>query len=123
MSDREIMNSKQPPSATEILEQEYPTIYYGYKEIQAEQFELFAKKHLDYGMHNVSAGTNLDNEEEIEFAMTGLWYRLSDKINRWKNMIISGRKAQNETLIDTFQDVTNYGIIAQLVSRGMWKND
>jgi hypothetical protein len=123
MSDREIMNSKQPPSATEILELEYPTIYYGYKEIQAEQFELFAKKHLDYGMHNVSAGTNLDNEEEIEFAMTGLWYRLSDKINRWKNMIISGRKAQNETLIDTFQDVTNYGIIAQLVSRGMWKND
>jgi hypothetical protein len=117
------MNSKQPPSATEILELEYPTIYYGYKEIQAEQFELFAKKHLDYGMHNVSAGTNLDNEEEIEFAMTGLWYRLSDKINRWKNMIISGRKAQNETLIDTFQDVTNYGIIAQLVSRGMWKND
>jgi len=38
-------------------------------------------------------------------------------------MIISGRKAQNETLIDTFQDVTNYGIIAQLVSRGLWKND
>ena len=123
MSDREIMNSKQPPSATEILELEYPTIYYGYKEIQDEQFELFAKKHLDYGMHNVSAGTNLENDEEREFAMTGLWYRLSDKINRWKNMIISGRKAQNETLIDTFQDVTNYGIIAQLVSRGMWKND
>ena len=74
-------------------------------------------------MHNVSAGTNLDTQDETEFAMTGLWYRLSDKINRWKNMIISGRKAQNETLIDTFQDVTNYGIIAQLVSRGMWKND
>ena len=74
-------------------------------------------------MHNVSAGTNLETADEVEFAMTGLWYRLSDKINRWKNMIISGRKAQNETLIDTFQDVTNYGIIAQLVSRGMWRND
>ena len=72
-------------------------------------------------MHNVSAGTNLDTKDEVEFAMTGLWYRLSDKINRWKNMIISGRKAQNETLIDTFQDITNYGIIAQLVSRGLWK--
>ena len=68
-------------------------------------------------------GTNLDTPDEVEFAMTGLWYRLSDKINRWKNMIISGRKAQNETLIDTFQDVTNYGIIAQLVKRGLWKND
>ena len=123
MSDREIMNAKHPPSAKEILKKEYPTIYNAYKEIIDEQFELFAKKHLDYGMHNVSAGTNLDNDDEIEFAMTGLWYRLSDKINRWKNMIISGRRAQNETLIDTFQDVTNYGIIAQLVKRGMWKND
>ena len=123
MSDREIMNAKHPPSAREILKQEYPTIYNGYKNIVDEQFELFARKHLDYGMHNVSAGTNLETADEVEFAMTGLWYRLSDKINRWKNMIISGRKAQNETLIDTFQDITNYGIIAQLVKRGMWKND
>ena len=124
MSDREIMNAKRPtPSAREILKSEYPTIHEGYEQVMNEQFDLFAKKHLDYGMHNVSAGTNLDTKDEVEFAMTGLWYRLSDKINRWKNMIISGRKAQNETLIDTFQDVTNYGIIAQLVSRGMWKND
>ena len=123
MSDREIMNAKRPPSAREILKKEYPTIYEGYQSIIDEQFELFAKKHLDYGMHNVSAGTNLDTAEEVEFAMTGLWYRLSDKINRWKNMIISGRKAQNETLIDTFQDITNYGIIAQLVKKGLWKND
>ena len=123
MSDREIMNAKRPPSAREILKKEYPTIYDGYQSIIDEQFELFAKKHLDYGMHNVSAGTNLDTADEVEFAMTGLWYRLSDKINRWKNMIISGRKAQNETLIDTFQDITNYGIIAQLVKKGLWKND
>ena len=71
--------------AIDILKEEYPIIYEGYKEI-------------------------------------GLWYRLSDKINRWKNMILTGRKAQNETLIDTFQDVTNYGIIAQLVFKGKWKN-
>lgn len=123
MSDREIMNAKRPPSATQILKEEYPTIYNGYKQIIDEQFELFAKKHLDYGMHNVTAGTNLDTPDEIEFAMTGLWYRISDKINRWKNMIISGRRAQNETIIDTFQDITNYGIIAQLVKRDMWRKD
>ena len=123
MSDREIMNAKRPPSAREILQKEYPTIYEGYQSIVDEQFELFAKKHLDYGMHNISAGTNLTNKDEVEFAMTGLWYRLSDKINRWKNIIITKRKAQNETLIDTFQDITNYGIIAQLVERGLWKKD
>ena len=123
MSSREISDAKKPPSAREILKKEYPIIYNGYKDIIDEQFELFAKKHLDYGMHNVSAGTNLETPQEVEFAMTGLFYRMQDKINRWKNMIISGRKAQNETIIDTFQDVTNYGIIAQLVKRGLWKND
>lgn len=123
MSDREIMSAKNPPSAREILEREYPTIYNAYKEIAAEQFELFAKKHLDYGMGNVSAGTQLVNQEETDFAMTGLWYRLSDKINRWKNMIITNRKAQNETLIDTFQDITNYGIISQIVFKGKWKDN
>ena len=44
-------------SAKEILKKEYPTIYKAYKDIADEQFELFAKKHLDYGMGNVSAGT------------------------------------------------------------------
>lgn len=111
------------PSAREILKSEYPTIYHGYQSIVDEQFELFAKKHLDYGMHNVSAGTNLDTQDETEFAMTGLWYRLSDKINRWKNMIITNRKAQNESLIDTFQDITNYGIISQIVYKDLWKEN
>jgi len=123
MSDREIMNAKNPPSAREILRKEYPTIYKAYSDIVEEQFELFAKKHLDYGMGNVAAGTQLVNNEEKEFAMTGLWYRLSDKINRWKNIILTGRKTQNETLIDTFQDITNYGIISQIVFKDKWKDN
>jgi len=121
MSDRQIMDSKYPPKATELLKEEYPTIYQGYKEIMDKQFELFAQKHLDYGMGNISAGTQLSTPEETSFAMTGLWYRISDKVNRWKNMIISNRSFYNESLIDTFQDLTNYGIIAQLVAQGKWK--
>ena len=116
----EIIGNKKE-SAIKILKKEYPVIYTTYKEIIDEQFELFDKKHLDYGMGNVSAGTQLINNEEKEFAMTGLWYRLSDKINRWKNMILTGRKAQNETLIDTFQDITNYAIICQMVFKDKWK--
>ena len=108
-------------SAVEILKEEYPTIYNGYTQIQAEQLELFAKKHLDYGMHNITAGTQLANEDEIGFALTGLWYRISDKVNRWKNLLINRRSVQNESLMDTYQDLANYGIIAQLVTRGMWK--
>ena len=106
---------------TDELMQDYPTIYEGYTQIMAEQFELFAKKHIDYGMGNISAGTQLQNEEEVEFALSGLWYRISDKVNRWKNLIITKSEGKNETITDTFQDITNYGIIAQLVERGMWK--
>ena len=107
--------------ATEILKQEYPTIYAGYMAIMEEQLELFSKKHLDYGMHNITAGTSLATEDEREFALTGLWYRISDKINRWKNLIISSRVPNNETIIDTFQDICNYAIIAQLVEKDQWK--
>lgn len=108
-------------TATEILKEEYPTIYNGYMAIMEEQLELFSKKHLDYGMSNISAGTSLANEEERTFALTGLWYRMSDKINRWKNLIISDRGPQNESVIDTFQDICNYAIIAQLVKQDLWK--
>ena len=125
MSSREISNAKRGiisnETATEILKKEYPIIYDGYMDIVEQQLELFSKKHLDYGMGNISAGTGLSNEEERSFALTGLWYRISDKINRWKNMIITERDPQNETIIDTFQDLVNYGIIAQLVSNNKWK--
>ena len=108
-------------SATEILKEEYPTIYNGYMAIMEEQLELFSKKHLDYGMHNITAGTSLANEEERSFALTGLWYRMSDKINRWKNLIINNRGINNEPLSDTFQDICNYAIICQLVEKDQWK--
>ena len=126
MSDREIMNAKYgelgiTKKPSEILKEEYPTIYTGYMDIMEEQLELFSKKHIDYGMGNISAGTGLDTEDERSFALTGLWYRISDKVNRWKNMIITKRDPQNESLIDSFQDLTNYGIIAQLVATDRWK--
>lgn len=115
----EIMEEKY--KHTQQLKDEYPTIYEGYNQIVAEQLELFAAKHIDYGMSNISAGTQLQNDEEKNFALTGLWYRINDKINRWKNLLITKSQANNEPLTDTYQDLTNYGIIAQLVERGMWK--
>ena len=108
-------------TATEIVKKEYPHIHAGYMAIMEEQLELFSRKHLDYGMHNITAGTSLATEDEREFALTGLWYRISDKINRWKNLIISSRVPNNETIVDTFQDICNDAIIAQLVGRGLWK--
>lgn len=110
-------------TAIEQLERDYPTIASGYKKIIKEQYELFARKHLDYGVENISAGTQLSNDNEKQFALTGLWFRVNDKINRWKNLVVTKQQAKNETITDTYQDITNYGIIAQLVERGLWKRD
>lgn len=112
-----------PQDIEDRMEKEYPTVYKGFRNIETEQLILFCRKHLDYGMDNVTAGTNLNTPEEIKFALQGLWFRISDKVNRWKNLLIEGKTVQNESLLDTFQDIVNYGIIAQLVARGQWKKD
>jgi len=103
-----------------LLQKEQPNLYDNYESIMLEQFELFCKKQLDYGSSNISTGANLETEEGKVFALTGLWFRMNDKISRWKNLIIKNRKANNESLVDSFMDLGNYSIIAQLVSKGLW---
>ena len=112
-----------PSQLEREMESEYPLINEGFKSAMQEQYNLFAKKHLDYGMKNIAAGTDLSTPEEVKFALTGLWFRVSDKINRWQNVLESGRPLNNETLLDTFQDIANYAIIGQLVYRGLWKKE
>jgi hypothetical protein len=58
-----------------------------------------------------------------DLSITGIWLRCNDKINRLKNLL--KRNGHNyvggEAMIDSFVDISNYGIIAQLVFRGKWK--
>ena len=78
---------------------------------------------MDYGLLNISLGSTLEKEEDIKLSITGIWLRCNDKINRLKNMIQrNGRNyVKGEAMIDSFIDISNYGIIAQLVLRGKWK--
>jgi hypothetical protein len=105
------------------FEAEYPTLAKSFKENQQEQYELFARKMMDYGISNIALGSNLEEADDIQLSLTGIWLRCNDKINRLKNML--KRKGQNyvqdEPMIDSFIDISNYGIIAQLVIKGKWK--
>lgn len=105
------------------LEKRYPEIAQEYKRISAEQFGIFAAKMLDYGKGNISVGTDLTTPEEVKLSLTGIWFRIMDKINRLKNLVLLNQTANvtSETTTDTFQDLSIYGIIAQIVQNGKWK--
>ena len=105
------------------FESTYPELAKEFKAIQQEQYELFAGKMLDYGLDNIALGSTLKKEEDIQLSLTGIWLRCNDKINRLKNMLKRKGKnyVENEPMVDSFIDISNYGIIAQLVMRGKWK--
>ena len=135
MSDREIMDSKYPSKKSQefmddetnqiitIFEEEYPELSNEFQIIQDEQYELFARKMMDYGLNNVTLGGDIvNNSEDKKFSLTGLTIRLTDKINRLKNLVVSGKQyVKDEGMEDTFIDIANYGIIGMLVGRNKWK--
>ncbi len=134
MSDREIMNAKNPKKIQEfmddevnqtitIFEEEYPDLSNEFIRIQAEMYAMFAAKHMDYGLNNIALGGDIvNNSNDKQFSLTGLCIRLTDKISRLKNLLINGRSfVKGEGMEDTFIDIANYGIIGLLVGRDKWK--
>ena len=108
--------------AVETFENEYPELSEEYKRISEEMYEMFARKHMDYGLNNIALGGNLTNPEDKKFSLTGLCIRLTDKISRLKNLLINGKNyVKGEGMEDTFIDIANYGIIGLLVGRDKWK--
>ena len=106
----------------ELMEKEWPEMTNEFKKIQREQYELFLHKQHDYGPGNISVGTQLQTQEEIHLSLTGLWFRMNDKIQRLKNLLMNKRESavEGEPMEDAYLDVSNYGIMATIVSRGKW---
>ena len=103
------------------MEEEWPQMTAEFRRLQREQYELFLHKQHDYGPGNISVGTQLQTEEEIHLSLTGLWFRINDKCQRLKTMLMGGRKsAVDEPLEDAYLDISNYGIMATIVKNGKW---
>lgn len=79
-----------------------------------ECLELFDSKQQDYGSGNISAS-----------GQVGVAVRVMDKASRMMNIMqkrMRGEKDVNhEALLDTFQDVANYGMIGMLLEEGKWE--
>jgi hypothetical protein len=103
------------------IEQQYPEMMLEFKRIFFTQYETFCAKMDNYGTDAISLGTKLETEEDKKMSLTGLWFRMNDKINRLKQLVVKGTKDEvGESIEDTYQDLSVYAIICQLVKNGKW---
>jgi hypothetical protein len=79
-------------------------------QVAFENAKLFDRKQQDYGPHNI-----------IGFGLLGILVRMNDKFERLKTLMGKKKgKVQNESIRDTFQDISNYAIIATMVDTKRW---
>jgi hypothetical protein len=108
-------------TAIQYCERLYPQTTKEFQKIMDEMYVTFCKKQRNYGPANISVGTNLETEEDIKLSLSGLWFRMNDKIQRLKQLVVLGQPDEvGENIQDTYEDLSVYGVIAQLVQRKKW---
>ena len=108
-------------TAVEYCERVYPEMTDEFKNILDEMYVTFCKKQRNYGPSNISVGTSLQSKEDVKLSLTGLWFRINDKVQRLKQLVVLGEPDEvGESIQDTYEDLSVYGVIAQIVSRGKW---
>ena len=118
--ERTIKEKKQE-NAVEYCERLYPETTKEFQKILDEMYETFCKKQRNYGPGNISVGTNLESDEDIKLSLVGLWFRKNDKIQRLKQLVVLGEPDEvGENIQDTYEDLSVYGIISQIVQRKKW---
>ena len=122
---KDTKNSKPKKTTTDVvamMEKEWPEMTAEFRRLQEEQYKLFLHKQHDYGPGNISVGTMLQTPEEVKLSLRGLWFRMNDKLQRVKTLLMHGRESavKDEPLEDAYLDVSNYGIMATIVKNGKW---
>lgn len=80
--------------------------------ILSELRDIMLRKHHDYGPLNIALAPG--------GAVNGLRVRMHDKLARINNLTDRSAQPENESLQDSFLDLSNYGIIGLMVLRGLW---
>ena len=103
------------------IEEQFPEMTREFKRIMRLQYETFCKKQSNYGPDNIALGKDLTKDEDRNLSQMGLWFRMNDKIQRLKQMVVLGAQDNvGEAVDDTYQDLSVYSIIAQIVKNGKW---
>ena len=108
-------------TAIDFCERTYPQTCEEFKNILDEMYITFCKKQRNYGPGNISVGTALETKDDVKLSLTGLWFRINDKVQRLKQLVVLGQPDEvGEPIQDTYEDLSVYGVIAQIVQRGKW---
>lgn len=78
--------------------------------IALENVKLLDRKQRDYGSGNISS-----------FGEYGVLVRCTDKLARLRNLLTNVSDPKNESIIDSWVDLSNYSLIAILCRNGQWK--
>jgi len=121
MEETMVKNETEKIDAVEYCETMYPQTTDEFKKILNEMYVTFCKKQRNYGPSNISVGTNLETESDVKLSLTGLWFRINDKVQRLKQLVVLGQPDEvGESIQDTYEDLSVYGVIAQIVQRKKW---
>jgi len=104
------------------IEHKYPKTVEEFKKIQKNQYEIFCRKLHDYGPYNISLGREVRSKQDVITALTVICIRCTEKVQRLINILFYNKEveAHNEPMIDSFDDISVYGIIAQIIHSGKW---
>lgn len=81
-----------------------------FDEVCGQMLKTFIKKHKDYGKGNI-----------LDMGELGIAFRISEKFNRIKNLLLTKRIPENETLEESWIDIAVYAVIAVLLKRSWFK--
>jgi hypothetical protein len=113
--------SEEKAQIVKEIEENYPEMTKEFKRILREQYETFCLKQSNYGPDNIALGKDLTKEEDRNLSQMGIWFRMNDKIQRLKQLVILGNQDNvGESTTDTYQDLSVYAIISQIVKNGKW---
>jgi len=81
-----------------------------FEQVAEELLVTFLKKHKDYGKGNI-----------ISIKELGITFRISEKAERLKNLLMSADQPENESVDDSWTDIGVYAIIGILFRRGWFE--
>lgn len=81
-----------------------------FEQVCAELLATFLKKHKDYGKGNI-----------ISIKELGITFRISEKAERLKNLLMSKNTPENESVDDSWTDIGVYAVIGILFRRGWFE--